>query len=312
MTRRWDLFGALLGLGGSAGDLWLFARFGLDLGSLMREPSGLMVLVSFVVGYVLLGFVVGRLVMARARILRDKERIAAQLALLEESRARVVQSEKLAALGRLAAGIAHEVRNPLGVIRASASMVEEALPEASDDARACAFIREEIDRLDGLITALLAFARPAHLRLSTVALPPLVERAIKLATDGRALEVVPEIEPDLPALRADGDLLTQLVLDLLVNAAEAGAHTIALRARRAEDAVRIEVHDDGPGVSESDRDRVMEPFFTTKPNGTGLGLAMASRIAEAHGGSLELSGAEARGACFVIRLPLAAALREAA
>lgn len=309
MARRWDWIGAALGLASSLFDIALFARFGLDLDALTSALAGWAGLASFVIGYVALGFVVGRLVIARARILADKERIAAQLALLEETRARVVQSEKLAALGRLAAGIAHEVRNPLGVIRASASMVEEALEPASDDARACAFIREEIDRLDGLITALLAFARPARMRLGEVAVTPLIERAIKLAAaDQRTIEVVPRVGDDLPSLQGDADLLTQLVLDLLVNAAEAGAHRVELRVDRSSSGVVIEVADDGPGVSEGDRERVLEPFFTTKPNGTGLGLAMASRIAAAHGGELALAdkpgaGAGGRGACFVVQLP---------
>jgi two-component system sensor histidine kinase HydH len=316
MGRRWDVLGALLGLAGSVLDLWLFALFGLDVASLTREPVGWAILSSFVLGYVGLGFAIGRLVLARAQALADKARIASQLAELEESRARVVQSEKLAALGRLAAGIAHEVRNPLGVIRASASMIGEGFAPESDEGRASTFIREEIDRLDGLITALLAFARPARMRPETVSLPSVVERARKLACEGRALRVASQLNVTLPSVRGDADLLTQLVLDLLVNAAEAGASSIEIRAQRSGDRVRVEVVDDGPGIAPDAREKVMEPFFTTKASGTGLGLAMASRIAEAHGGRLELAdtpGLEGRGACFAIVLPLEpAALTEAA
>lgn len=293
MQKRWDLVGGAIGLGVACFDLWMFGLFGLDVAGLAAAPTGWAVLGGFASGYAAAGFVIGRLIIARARI-------RAQMRALEENRARLVQNEKLAALGRLAAGIAHEVRNPLGVIRASASMVEEAFEEGSDDRRACAFIREEIDRLDGLIGALLAFAKPARMTMGTVALPALIERATKLAS----IEVERRIEGPLPELRADADLLTQLLFGLLVNAAEAGAKHVEVRARKDESGVAIDVADDGPGIDGENVERVLEPFFTTKASGTGLGLAMAARIVEAHGGTIEVQGKHARGgACFVIKLP---------
>ncbi len=319
MTRRWDWIGGALGLTTSAVDLWMFGGWGLDLAGLRGSPLGWAILASFVVGYTALGFALGRLYMARARALADAARIQRQLDLLEQRRAELAQSEKLAAIGRLAAGIAHEVRNPLGVIRASASIVREGLDEGTEDHRACELIEDEIDRLDGLIGALLAFARPARLTVAPTALGPVFDRAVALARESTALEV--EV-PDVPAqaaeastVQADADLLTQLVLGLLVNASEAGARRAEVRASMDPERARLEVADDGPGVEEEVRGRVFEPFFTTKASGTGLGLAMAQRIVEAHGGRIAVDADPALGgARFMVELPRGgpAALTEAA
>lgn len=314
MRTRWDLVGGAVALVTSAVDLWMFGEWGLDVPGLTAHAVGWLVLGSFVMGYGFLGWALGRLWMARARAIADGAQIQRQLEALEESRAQLVQSEKLAALGRLAASIAHEVRNPLGVIRASASMVQEGFEEGTEDHRACELITDEIDRLDGLIGALLAFAKPARMSLSQTELAPVIERAVKLVTESRPLAVEPRI--DGPAeLRADPDLLTQLLLGLFVNASEAGAGRVRVRAHAEGDRVAIEIADDGPGVPEGQRETVFEPFFTTKASGTGLGLPMAARIVEAHGGRIELGDDPALGgARFTVRLPLGgpAALVEAA
>ncbi|MCB9596467.1 MAG: hypothetical protein H6719_27335 [Sandaracinaceae bacterium] len=306
--RRWDLYGFVAGFGVAAFDLGTFAWAGLDVGSLTASGAGWGVLVGFVLGYGLFGFVCGRLYLARLRSKADADRIAQQLAALEESRARLLQSEKLAALGRLAAGIAHEVRNPLGVIRASASMVQEAFEGGTDDHRACELITDEIDRLDGLIGALLAFAKPARMALAPTELDPVIERAATLAKEARGVTVEAGVDPGW-RVRADPDLLTQLLLGFFVNASEAGATRVAVRGTRAKDAIELEVADDGAGIAEADEARVFEPFFTTKDTGTGLGLSMAARIVEAHGGAIEVVqrrglGDDGRGACFAIRLPV--------
>lgn len=310
--RRWDIFGGLLGLTTSVFDLWMFGEYGLDVAGLTHHAVGWFVLGGFVLGYTGLGFALGRLWMARSRALEDAAQIKRQLEALEESRAQLVQSEKLAALGRLAAGIAHEVRNPLGVIRASASMVQEGFDAGTDDHRACELITTEIDRLDGLIGALLAYAKPARMTLSQTTLAPLIERAAKLARETRPLEIVHEAADS--ELRADPDLVTQLLLGLFVNASEAGAGRIEVRTDERGGALSIDVADDGPGVPEDERAHVFEPFFTTKASGTGLGLSMAARIVEAHGGGIAVDASPLGGACFTVTLPLEgpAALTEAA
>ena len=310
--RRWPLVGLVAGVAMGLGDMALFALLGVEM-RIGGHDAVLGVMSLFIVTYAVVGWVIGRLIEARARSAADARTITAQLQALAESQRALLQSEKLAAIGRLAAGVAHEVRNPLGVIRASASMLEEG-PGLDDDARQmCRFIREEIDRLNGLITSLLAFARPTEPRMSPVAVGSVIDRAVRLAgpeVERRTIALVRETPPALPDVHADPDLLAQVLLGLLLNAAEAVAERghIVVRGSADGSAVTIEVADDGPGVAAGNAEQVFEPFFTTKASGTGLGLAMALRIAHAHGGTLELApgrgaGAGGTGACFRLRLP---------
>jgi signal transduction histidine kinase len=310
--RRRGLIGVLAGVAMGLGDMALFSALGVEMRIGGHDVvAGVMGL--FIVTYGVLGWVIGRLVEARERAAADARTISEQLQALAASQHALMHSEKLAAIGRLAAGVAHEVRNPLGVIRASASMLEEGSALDDDARQACRFIREEIDRLNGLITSLLAFARPTEPRLASVAPDAVIDRALRLATpeaERRRIALVRDTPPALPDVRADPDLLAQVLLGLLVNATEAVGEQgrIVVRASADAAAVTVDVADDGPGVAPGNAEQVFEPFFTTKASGTGLGLAMALRIAQAHGGTLELApgagaGAGGAGACFRLRLP---------
>jgi two-component system sensor histidine kinase HydH len=314
MKRRWSIWGLLAGALLGLGDLLIFLTFGLEMRlagrSVMTE-----VMILFMVTYGVLGFVIGKLMEARARAREDAQTIAAQLRALETSQRAALQNEKLAAIGRLAAGIAHEVRNPLGVIRASASMVREHFAPADEAYRACEFIREEIDRLNGLITSLLTFSRPAELRLQQVAIEQVVDRALQLTSEElqrRGITVACESDGASSTVTADPDLIVQVVFGLLVNAAEAMGEHGRIIVRTVSDAqeVKVEVVDTGPGISPTDAERIFEPFFTTKTSGTGLGLPMAARIVRAHGGLIEVvqgqdAGSHGAGARFCVHLPLA-------
>lgn len=222
-----------------------------------------------------------------------------------------MENERLAGIGRLAAGVAHEVRNPLAVIRSSASLLLEGLdPEAEDAHTAGRFITEEVDRLDGFIGTLLDFSRPLAPERAVVELPPLLRRVEILGSD-QAARVGFEfaVEPVEGQVEGDEDQLAQALFTLVVNAGEATGAGGRVQLRAAVNGeVAFEVADDGPGVSAESAARIFEPFFTTKARGTGLGLPMAARIAAAHGGALELRpraglGPEGRGACFRLRLP---------
>ena len=259
---------------------------------------------------------IGKLMGVRAQARADARTIESQLHALETSQRLALQNEKLAAIGRLAAGIAHEVRNPLGVIRASASMVQEHFTVGEEAYRACDFIREEIARLNGLITSLLNFARPAELRLQPVAIEQVIDKALHLTSDElqrRGITLTRESTGTLPLVLADPDLVAQVVFGLLVNAAEAIDQNglIIIRTVSEQNEVGVEVIDTGPGILPTDSERIFEPFFTTKPTGTGLGLPMAVRIVQAHGGTIEVvtdKNVENKntGARFRIRLPLRA------
>lgn len=304
------LAGALMGLG----DLLAFLAFGLEMRlagrSVMTE-----VMILFMVTYGVLGFVMGKLMEARAQAREDAQTIASQLRALEASQRAALQNEKLAAIGRLAAGIAHEVRNPLGVIRASASMVREHFSPEEEAHRACEFIREEIDRLNSLITSLLTFSRPAELRLQPVMIEQVIDRALQLTNEEmqrRGIAMTRESDNHLPMVTGDPDLLVQVIFGLLVNAAEAMEQKGFIRICTMSDAqeVKVEVVDTGPGISSADAERIFEPFFTTKTTGTGLGLPMAARIVRAHGGLIEVvqnqsTGTQGAGARFRVHLPIA-------
>jgi two-component system sensor histidine kinase HydH len=318
--RRWDVWGAAGGVALGSLDTGLLTWLGVDF-QLAGRDATLAVGAFFTTSFALLGYAIGALARARARSREDATTIARQLAALEESQRALIQHEKLAAIGRLAAGVAHEVRNPLSVIRASASMVRESFEPGEEPHRACEFIVAETDRLNALITSLLTFARPTEPRLQAASVEKLVDRALHLASERlreSAVDVERVAEGAIPEVRADPDLMAQVILDLVVNAIEsidaiesvASGGRVLIRLRTDSREVAIDVADDGPGIEPAHAAQVFEPFFTTKPSGTGLGLAMAARIVESHQGALELvSGAGAAagggGACFRIRLPVA-------
>ncbi|HEX5068527.1 MAG TPA: ATP-binding protein [Myxococcota bacterium] len=313
---HWHWLGAAIGVVAGAIDVAIMLQFGVEmrLGGLDATAG---VLAFIAANYAVIGYAVGRTLQGRARAQRDAETIARQLAELEHAQRELVQQEKLAAIGRMAAGVAHEVRNPLGVIRASAAMVQDSFAPGDDAHRACDFICQEIDRLNALIAALLSFSRPAELRRHMVSIENVVERALALAGDQlrrRRIALDRESSPDVPLLPADPDLVSQVIYDLLCNATEALGEggRIAVRTARSVEGICVEVADSGAGVAPEVAAQLFEPFFTTKASGTGLGLSMAERIARAHGGTLAFVagrglGPGGRGACFRLLLPLAPA-----
>lgn len=309
--RLW-LWGLVIGLVGGVGDTLFFLSLGIDLKVGGRDMTG------WIAAYLAMTFAglfaaIGWFIDARAQARRDAATIQRQWEDLEASRRAAAQNEKLAAIGRLAAGVAHEVRNPLGVIRASASMVQESFDPGEEPFRACGFICEETDRLNGLITSLLDFARPATPRLQSVSLEKVLDRSLALEAgdlERRHIEVIREVGPGLTELTGDPDQLCQLLLGLVTNAAEAlgDGGRIAVRSEAEPERLRIEVADSGPGVSLEEAERIFEPFYTTKDSGTGLGLAMTARLVHAHGGTIQVlsgrgAGEGGRGACFRIELP---------
>jgi signal transduction histidine kinase len=265
--------------------------------------------VYFSSSFALLGFLLGYVIEQRRKERHAAAIIQSQLQTIGEARARLAQSEKLAALGQLAAMVAHEVRNPLAVIRSAAQGMGEMLPSGDAEARqASEFITAEIDRLNSVVTSLLTFARPPQLHPRAVAVRDLVDRALLLAREelgAKQLTVERRDAAGVGAVQADPDLMSQVLLCLLSNAAEAApaGGEIILDTHVTEGAVVIGINDSGPGVPAPLRERIFEPFFTTRARGTGLGLAIARQIVEAHGGRIEVGDGVRRGARFTIRLP---------
>lgn len=309
----WPVLGALCGAFLGLADVLFFRAFDIDMMLNGRDVT-LWVGGFFSLNFAGLGFFVVWLWQARA-ILRAQNRvIAEQLRALEDSRQQRLQSEKLAAIGRLAAGIAHEVRNPLGVIRSSASLLEvpEGAGEDNEVAKIQRFIVEEVDRLNSFVTALLQYSKPIPLNKSATDVLDLAHKA----KDILELEWVESgLDWDFSAcesrtVAADADLIVQVLLSLIRNSLEVLPKNGRVSVRSGEDSayVWLEVADNGPGLTEEAQQRAFDPFFTTKDTGTGLGLAMALRILESHCGQLSIrtgagGGRNGRGACFRVALP---------
>jgi len=255
---------------------------------------------------------------------------------LREARAGLDRAARLAAVGRLAAGVAHEVGNPMGAVLAFLDLARRA-PELSEATRATIErAAGQGERVRGILRQLLDYSRPPKSRAVATPLPRLCEEVAALVRAQRryqGIEIRVVEEPGAPPALADPGVVSQILLNLLLNAADAlcGAATPAPRielrvrpaalrlrpgegpapaqARREPEAVACEVIDNGPGVAAEDRERIFDPFFTTKPvgEGTGLGLANALRFAEECGGRLELApGAGEPGAVFALTLPVPA------
>jgi signal transduction histidine kinase len=307
---RWRWWGAAAGLATGLFDTATMAAFGVSF-QMNQHDVTWFVGVYFGVSFAVLGFLLGYTVEARRRDRRNAELVQAQMETIRAARARLVQSEKLAALGQLATAIAHEVRNPLGVIRSAAQGVAETLPaEENDGRRACSFIQAEIDRLNSVISSLLAFARPLRVSPRAVPVHTLFDSALLLARqelDGRHVRVQRREAHGLPPVVVDPDLVSQVLLGLLANACEEmnSGGEVSLEADAADGMVEIAVADSGPGVPQELRARIFEPFFTTRSRGTGLGLAIARQIVEANGGKIDVGDRPGGGARFAVRLPAA-------
>jgi two-component system, NtrC family, sensor histidine kinase HydH len=233
---------------------------------------------------------------------------------LERAEAEVRRSERLAALGQLIAGVAHEIRNPLGVIKGSAEMLARKLsPSNALAGELAGNISSEADRLNGIVTRFLDFARPMQMRRELTSLPPILDRALKSVGNGCSsarVELERQYAADLPPVPVDAELCEQVFSNLALNACQAMGEQggkLKVAARAANDGVRpgveIEFQDSGPGVLEELREQIFNPFFTTKRDGVGLGLSIVAKIVSEHGGSIRLLSEPGNGACFRIFLP---------
>ena len=249
---------------------------------------------------------------SRSDMVQLNRELGTKISQLERTQAQLVQSEKLASIGEMAAAVAHGLRNPLASLRAAAQVVRRH-PDSPSSSEHLDAIIEEVDRLDRRISHLLSFSRPAPFRPTSESVPRLVEALLPAFAEqlrAREVKLAVELPASLPEVRVDPMQVEQVLVELVSNALDAMPSGGRLRIGAAlSDAgsgpeVAIEVSDTGPGIPDAVLPSVCEPFFTTRADGTGLGLAIAKRYVEQNGGRLEIrSGPD--GTTVRIRLPAA-------
>jgi signal transduction histidine kinase len=246
---------------------------------------------------------------------------------------KALESERMAYIGTLASGLAHEIRNPLNSLNLNMQMLEEEIssdtsperlsrpvgsPAARSTERLLSLTRSEIGRLERLVTDFLQYAKPRPLELSTETAGSLLTRCRDLmAGEARERGVDLEVQDRSAGamVEVDTEQMTQLLLNLVQNAIAAIENVprhpeVRLIARREPDRVLLEVLDNGSGITPEDREKIFEIFYSTRKGGTGLGLAVVKRIAESHGGEIEIRTTPGRGTRVQVALPEAAAGRE--
>ena len=274
--------------------------------------------------FFLAAMVVNRFVVENRRQIKRYQDLAGTLAetnrKLEQAQAEARRSERLAALGQMSAGLAHEIRNPLGVIKGSAEMLHQKLGDSNPLATELAgYISSETNRLSSLVTRFLDFARPLHVELTTQDVTAVLDRALhdvslsSMQKNG-SVRLERHYEPDLPLIPLDESLSEQAFVNLIQNAYDAmgsNGGVLRLTAARANfanrDGVEVRIEDTGPGIPDDLREQIFNPFVTTKKTGVGLGLSIVSRIVDGHHGTIRIENrrdtTDHKGACFVIFFP---------
>ncbi|GAB4334626.1 MAG: ATP-binding protein [Desulfobulbaceae bacterium] len=234
-------------------------------------------------------------------ILRD-------LTQIRRLQATVQKQEKMAAIGNLAAGVAHEVRNPLSSIKGYATYFGSLFPAESEQKKAAEVMSTEVERLNRVISELLEIARPSDLKPKETDLPFLITSSLRLVrqdAEAAGVTIRTFLDERMKPLTIDPDRITQGLLNLYINSIQAmpGGGELSVTARDHDDTVELTIADTGTGIPEEVRTRMFDPYFTTKNTGTGLGLAVVQKVFEAHGATITVTGREGNGTVFTIVIP---------
>jgi len=247
--------------------------------------------------------------------------ILRELTNIRELEEAVRQADRLSSLGALAAGLAHEIKNPLGGIRGAAQLLERELPDNADLRDYTRVMLKEVQRVNRIVEELLELASPRKLELTKVNLHKILGDIVllqKRTVDERRVTFQQQFDPSIPPILADDALLTQLFLNLIKNAVEAvgeaglikvtsrvlSDYSMTQKGERRSRMVAIEVSDDGPGIRKEELDHLFTPFYTTKAKGTGLGLAICHKIVAEHRGMIRVESETTKGTTFTVMLPL--------
>jgi signal transduction histidine kinase len=272
-------------------------------------------------GFLIYGFGVADTLLVRYRRAADEVEVTAnelrqatealtnsylELSIVQEE---LFRKKQLASVGELAASIAHEVRNPLAIIANAAANLKRPSLGAADRSTVIGIVEEEIIRLNNLVTELLRFARPMNVRREDVSLAEVLKGLGEHLGEAHTIEARVPDEPGVGTVWADANLLRLAMQNVVDNARQAmpGGGTVVVTARRdhvsGQAGAVIEVSDEGPGMDSQTLRRAMDPFFSTRPSGTGLGLPIVARIAEAHGGRVEVKSRAGEGTTVVLFIP---------
>ena len=251
---------------------------------------------------------------------RSHRELQEQTRLLLEKDDQLRRADRLSALGQLSAGLAHEIRNPLGAIKGAVEILQEDFPPGHSKTEFFGIVLKEVDRLNEVVTNFLSFARPVTLRFAPVEVTSVLtglEGLISGQARAHRVQLFTSFHSGPSRVMADETLLKQAFLNIMLNALEAmsegGDLAISTRVALPGDGrpewVEVVFDDTGEGISEEDLGRIFDPFFTTKTDGTGLGLAITYRIIENHHGSVRVISQRGKGTTFVITLPLEGTIR---
>jgi signal transduction histidine kinase len=253
--------------------------------------------------------IMGLIFLALLLIVHKAERMIEQRALEQrELESQLHLAERLAALGEMVAGISHEIKNPLGIIRSTAELLGE-MPDANDNQkRLSGVIKEESTRLNQIVTEFLDFARPQEPNLNECQLEEIIEKNlsfIRPELEKKGIQVHENLNGRSFRLRADQDLLYRAFLNILINAMHSmqDGGTIDIIVEEARDGYSIEFEDTGCGISQENVDKIFNPFFTTKEKGSGLGLSIVRKIIEGHRGTIGIESVEGQGTKVQVQLP---------
>jgi two-component system, NtrC family, sensor histidine kinase HydH len=260
------------------------------------------------------GFLTYELLEANRVATRRAQLAAEQLAEankhLQEAEAQVRRTERLAALGQLSAGLAHEIRNPLSTIKGSAEMLLKNVNTDGAVAHELAgFISTEVDRTNALVTRFLDFARPLALRFEKTEITEVIDEAVAQVekhTPPLDVSIYKNYSPDISPFLFDRQLIERVLYNLLLNAAQASPPqgSVTVKTRQVGDTVEVGVIDRGSGIAPKDRESIFNPFFTTKSSGVGLGLAIVAKIVDEHGGQITVESEPGAGSVFRVFLPM--------
>jgi len=262
------------------------------------EPNDLINEYTEIFFYIILGGLSG-IVLDRERALQRKK---------EETEQKLQEAERFALMGKMAASIAHEIKNPLGSIKGAAQILNDQTITESEKMEFASIIEKEADRLDSVVKDFLSYSRPSPIHITEVDICQILNKAqkqLRLQADRQGIKLDLDARP-MPTVKADGDKLHQVFLNVILNAIQAmtDGGKIIMRCHESDDNLIIEISDNGPGIRRPDLERIFDPFFSTKSQGTGLGLATARAIIAEHKGTINVESEIGKGAKFTIVLPV--------